>query len=61
MARIELSPEDVTLLAEIVRNELGDLRAEIANTDSSLYREELHRREDALRRILELLERSSAA
>lgn len=53
--RIDLGPEEATLLRELLRNELSDLRMETAGTDSADYRAMLHQRQAMMQRILDLL------
>ena len=50
------SPEELDLLADLVREYLGELRTEIQDTDSFAYKELLRRKETALQAILTRLE-----
>ena len=52
MVELELSPEDVTTLREILNTALSDLRYEINNTDSHDYREQLRLKQSVLERVL---------
>lgn len=51
MPRIDLSPEELQLLAQVVDVHLSELRMEIGNTDDVDFREGLKRREEMLRKI----------
>ncbi|HXX62188.1 MAG TPA: hypothetical protein VEO56_00215 [Bacteroidota bacterium] len=50
------SPEELDLLADLVREYLGELRTEIRDTDSFAYKELLRHKETALQAILTRLE-----
>jgi uncharacterized UPF0160 family protein len=52
MARLELTPEDANLLAEILKRYKQDIRMEIANTEDKEFREALVRREDFMEDLL---------
>jgi hypothetical protein len=58
MARIELSAQEAEELAEILENELSDLRMEIVDTDSQDFRGGLKRRKELLARVLDQLKNS---
>jgi hypothetical protein len=55
--QLNLSAEDVEMLKEILSNYLSDLRMEIADTDSMSFREEMKKREELLKRLLNDLEK----
>lgn len=55
MGTLELSPEEVSLLTELLEYTLSDLRMEIADTDSSSFKEQLRERKDALNLLIEKL------
>ena len=50
--QLTLETEEAELLREILTQYLVDLRGEIGKTDSRALRQELHRREAALRKIV---------
>jgi len=54
MVRIEITEEEFTLLTEILERYLGDLRYEIADTDSSQFKEGLRHEQG---QIVDLLAR----
>lgn len=41
MVRVEFTTEEVSELVRVLEQYLGDLRAEISDTDSSFFKEEL--------------------
>ena len=49
------------LLARILTDHLGDLRMEIANTDSAPMRQELHREEEAIKAMIARLSQEDRA
>jgi hypothetical protein len=53
--QLDLRPEDRDLLVDIVEEYLGDLRAEIGDTDNFDYRSKLKAEEKELREILDTL------
>jgi hypothetical protein len=55
MLQFTLRPEDRNLLVNIVEEYLGDLRAEIGDTDNFDYRSNLKAEEKAVREILNTL------
>lgn len=55
MLQLNLRPEDRDLLVDIVEEYLGDLRAEIGDTDNFDYRSKLKAEEKAVREILDTL------
>lgn len=53
MMQINLTAEEAEMLSEVLRSYLSDLRFEIADTDSSFFREGLKERETFLKRVIE--------
>jgi hypothetical protein len=49
---IDLSPEDARLLRDVLESYLGDLRMEIAGTESVSFRENLKKTEVLLKSLL---------
>ncbi|MFD2416786.1 hypothetical protein [Amycolatopsis pigmentata] len=49
--RLELTEEEAGILREVLRTHLGDLSAEIANTDNPAFRRALRNRRDRLARV----------
>lgn len=58
MVQIMISEEERELLADLLENELSDLRMEIADTDRRQYREMLRNRQALIRRIQQELEQA---
>lgn len=54
------SDAELTLLAETLRSDLGEVHTEIAHTDSRDYRESLKRRRELLEAILGKVEQEAA-
>ncbi|RME34883.1 MAG: hypothetical protein D6786_03540 [Gammaproteobacteria bacterium] len=52
MIHIDLSEEERDLLAEVLESYLSDLRYEIADTDTSTFRDQLKLRQAALEKVL---------
>ena len=52
MIHIDLSPEDARLLRDVLESYLGDLRMEIAGTESLSFRENLKKTEVLLKSLL---------
>ncbi len=52
MLELELSPEDVAALREILDSALSDLRYEINDTDSHDYKEKLRVKQRLLERVI---------
>lgn len=59
--RPDLTRAEWTLVAELVRQEVQDLPAEIHHTDSRDYRDDLHARREALARLLAKVEAALGA
>ena len=55
MSQLELGPEEVEVLRQVLDTYLSDLRMEIAATDRMEFRDELKRQEAVLRQVLERL------
>jgi hypothetical protein len=53
---IALSLEEATIVADLVRQSLGNLREEIYKTENYEFRQELHQREAILKGLLARLE-----
>lgn len=58
MVHIKLSPEDQSILSDILENDLSDLRMEIADTDRLDFRNYLKQKKSVLMRTLEQLQAS---
>jgi hypothetical protein len=50
---LALTPRDADLLREILEGALGDLRMEIADTDSYEFKQHLKQREHLLHRLID--------
>jgi hypothetical protein len=61
MNRIELSDEETTVLAEVLRSEVSDLSMEIADTDSLDFRERLKHKKSLLEGLARRLENAPVA
>jgi hypothetical protein len=55
MTQIELTPEESSMLEEILMHYLTDLRMEIGSTENMDFREGLKKREEFLKRLLRQL------
>lgn len=55
MTTLDLSPAELGILEELLRNDLMDLRMEIADTDLYEYRERLRRRKAVIEKTLAAL------
>jgi len=55
--KLELTKEERELLRELLSFALSELRMEIADTDSSSYREKLKERKETLKNLLEKLDK----
>lgn len=55
MFLLELSPAEVATLREVLTSYLGDLRMEVADTDSYDLRQELKAKEEAIRALVDRL------
>ncbi len=59
MATVELDKKELEVLKEILWSYLGDLRFEIADTDSKDWRDYLKDKEEVIKRVIPKLERAS--
>jgi hypothetical protein len=59
MQHLDLTPDEVAILEDLLTNDLSDLRMEIAHTDRLEYRERLKARKAVLTKVLEALGRSA--
>jgi hypothetical protein len=55
MVRLELTPEEVGTLRQVLESYLSDLHREIAGTDNRAYRADLKKTEAFLRDLLQRL------
>ncbi|HEU5319693.1 MAG TPA: hypothetical protein VFX28_02745 [Methylomirabilota bacterium] len=55
MGRIDLTPDEVTLLREVLAAYLPDFRRQVAGTENPGLRGELNRRQGRLEQLLERL------
>jgi thioredoxin-related protein len=60
MVQIDLTSEEAGMLREILTENLGDLRMEIAGTENMTFREELKRKEEFLKKLIQQLEVKSS-
>ncbi len=56
MPTLELTPAQASLLKEILKTDLSDLRMEIADTDLKSFRDKLKEKEEVIKQLIELLE-----
>ena len=61
MLHLDLTPDEVAILEDLLTNDLSDLRMEIAHTDRLDYRERLKVRKTVLTKVLEALGTSATA
>ena len=61
MAQITLTQEEAATLREVLSSYVSDLRMEVADTDSSQFRENLKREEALLKKLLQQLDAELAA
>jgi hypothetical protein len=61
VVQITLTPEEAATLRDVLSSYLSDLRMEVADTDSSQFRENLKREEAMLKRLLQQLDTELAA
>ncbi len=55
---LDLSPEQIRLLVEILEATYADLREEVYKTDSSTWKMALKNREEQIARLLDVLKRA---
>jgi hypothetical protein len=56
MATIDLAPDELQKLLEILKNYLSDLRLEIGDTKKRSYREDLKEQEEFLKSVIKRME-----
>lgn len=61
MAQITLTQEEAATLRDVLSSYVSDLRMEVADTDSSQFRERLKREETMLMKLLQQLDTALAA
>jgi hypothetical protein len=61
VAQITMTQAEVAALREVLTSYLSDLRMEIADTDSMQFREDLKRREELLKKLLQQLDTAVAS
>jgi hypothetical protein len=61
VAQITLTQEEAATLREVLSSYVSDLRMEVADTDSSQFREHLKRKETMLKKLLQQLDTELAA
>lgn len=52
MVRVEFTTEEVSELVRVLEQYLSDLRAEISDTDSSFFKEELRKEKGVVNQVL---------
>ena len=57
---LDLTQEQVDALRDLLDTTIGDMRAEIANTDNARYKSSLRGRQDALRALRDQLASTTA-
>ena len=55
MTRIDLNPDEAGMLKEVLESYLSDLRMEIGRTENMSFREEMKKREELLKRLIQKL------
>ena len=58
MIQLDLTKDEKAILAEILENDLSDLRMEITDTDSLDFREMLKKQKEVLKKVLETLQQA---
>ncbi|MCL4272928.1 MAG: hypothetical protein QY328_18290 [Anaerolineales bacterium] len=56
MPTLQLTPEELQLLKDVLENDLSDLRMEITHTDGSDFKDSLKQRKHLMADILEKLQ-----
>ena len=56
MATIDLAPDELQKLLEILKSYLSDLRLEIGDTKKKSYRDDLKEQEEFLKSVIERME-----
>ena len=55
MIHLNLTNEEKDILAEVLENDISDLRMEITDTDNKDFREALKKQKEVLKNVLETL------
>lgn len=55
MIQLELGPDEARIMREILESYLSDLRLEIADTEKKAFRDELHKKENFIKSVVERL------
>ncbi len=55
MVHLDLSDEEQSVLVQILESEFADVRAEVMETESHDYKQQLLHREEVIRKLLEAL------
>ncbi len=55
MKKFQISDKEDLVLKDVLKDAVSDLRAEIAQTDSSFFKDKLREKKDALNHILQEL------
>ncbi len=61
MIQLDLKPNEIRILLEVLDSYLSDLRMEIADTDRLDFREMLKQRKEVLLKVQEVLRQEDAA
>jgi hypothetical protein len=61
MLYLDLTPDEIAVLDDLLTNDLSDLRMEIAHTDRLEYRERLKVRKAVLMKVLDAIGRATTA
>ncbi len=61
MLELDLSRQELDILAEVLESYLSDLRMEIADTDRMAFREHLKTRKAVLAKVLDALRHAGAS
>jgi hypothetical protein len=57
MVRLEFDPHESSMMNEILRSYLSDLRLEIADTDKRSFREDLKKKEVFIKGVIKQIEK----
>ena len=55
MFQLNLGRDELAVLQDVLENDLSDLRMEIAGTENMRFRDQLKRREEVLRKVIDSL------
>lgn len=58
MAQLQLTSEEGDILVEILESYLSDIRMEIADTDSTVFKVDLKKKKEVIKKILDNLHKS---